>query len=121
LTQILGQPCEFQVFGEETEEEEHGHGHGHGVGELAAEFYSEAGRAVPPRDAPLGAEWSELARSLLEPVSRAEPVLTAHHMEFWEKNGYVVLANAVPADNLARVRDETWAFLGEHSRGRLSH
>jgi len=36
------------------------------------------------------------------------------------RSGYVVLANAVPTENLDRVRDETWAFLGEQY-GMLEH
>ena len=31
----------------------------------------------------------------------------------WSAPGYVVLANAVPAENIERVRADTWDFLGE--------
>jgi hypothetical protein len=54
----------------------HAHGgveeHDHGVGELAAEFYREAGRVTPPADAPLEAEWEEIAAAVLAGRPRPE-------------------------------------------------
>ena len=47
------------------------HAHGgveegdHGVGEIAAEFYEAAGRQTPAVDAPLEAEWEEIAAAVL--------------------------------------------------------
>lgn len=39
-------------------------------------------------------------------------VLTAADRAFWEANGYVVIHNAVPQQNLDAVVDDIWAFLG---------
>ena len=64
---------------DESDDEESGthvHGgaeeHAHEVGELAAEFYREAGRSTPAADAPLEAEWAEIAAAVLARQPRAE-------------------------------------------------
>jgi hypothetical protein len=41
-----------------------------------------------------------------------ERVLSAEDRAFWEKNGYVVIHNAVPQANLDAVVNDVWAFLG---------
>ncbi|MCX6050196.1 MAG: phytanoyl-CoA dioxygenase family protein, partial [Chloroflexi bacterium] len=41
-----------------------------------------------------------------------ERVLTPADHAFWEENGYVVIHNAVPQENLDAVIDDIWAFLG---------
>jgi len=38
-------------------------------------------------------------------------VLSAEDRAFWEENGYVIVHEAVPAENLAAVVDALWAFL----------
>ena len=38
-------------------------------------------------------------------------VLTAEDQKFWEENGYVVIHNAVPQENLDAVVDAIWEFL----------
>lgn len=40
------------------------------------------------------------------------PVLTDADLTFWNANGYVVIHDAVPPENLRAVVDEVWAFLG---------
>lgn len=39
-------------------------------------------------------------------------ILSDDDMAFWSQNGYVVIHDAVPAENLTAVVDEVWAFLG---------
>jgi len=39
-------------------------------------------------------------------------ILSAADHAFWEENGYVVVSNAVPQENLDAVIDITWEFLG---------
>ena len=39
-------------------------------------------------------------------------VLSAEDLAFWDKNGYVVIHDAVPEENLKAVIDEVWDFLG---------
>jgi ectoine hydroxylase-related dioxygenase (phytanoyl-CoA dioxygenase family) len=39
-------------------------------------------------------------------------VLSAEAYAFWQENGYVVIHNAVPQENLDAVVDVLWAFLG---------
>ena len=39
-------------------------------------------------------------------------VLTQADWSFWEKNGYVVIRDAVPQEHLAAVIDAMWSFLG---------
>lgn len=41
-----------------------------------------------------------------------EPLLTEQDYEFWDRNGYVVLHDVVPQDNLEAVIDDIWDFLG---------
>ena len=40
-----------------------------------------------------------------------EKVLSEKQMCFWEENGYVVVKNAVPEENLAAVVESIWSFL----------
>jgi hypothetical protein len=40
------------------------------------------------------------------------PVLSPEDLTFWEENGYVVIPEAVPAENLQAVIDDVWWFLG---------
>ncbi len=37
--------------------------------------------------------------------------LTAEDRAFWEENGYVIVHNAVPQENLTKVVDALWQFL----------
>lgn len=39
-------------------------------------------------------------------------VLTAEDRAFWDTNGYVVIHNAVPQENLTAVVNDIWSFLG---------
>ncbi len=39
------------------------------------------------------------------------PVLSKEDLAFWEENGYVVVKEAVPQENLAAMVDVIWAFL----------
>ena len=39
------------------------------------------------------------------------PVLTAEDRRFWEENGYVVVHNAVPPENLKAAESTVWDFL----------
>ena len=39
------------------------------------------------------------------------PVLTAEDRKFWEENGYVVVHNAVPPENLKAAERAVWDFL----------
>lgn len=39
-------------------------------------------------------------------------VLTPEDLKFWDENGYVVVHNAVPKENLDAVVDAIWTFLG---------
>ncbi len=45
-------------------------------------------------------------------VRTSDRVLSAEDRAFWEENGYVVIHNAVPQENLDAVIDDIWAFLG---------
>ena len=38
-------------------------------------------------------------------------VLSVEDLSFWEENGYVVVKNAVPQENLTDVVEAIWAFL----------
>ena len=38
------------------------------------------------------------------------PVLTAEDRKFWEENGYVVVHNAVPPENLKAAERAVWDF-----------
>ena len=38
-------------------------------------------------------------------------VLTAEDRKFWEENGYVVVHNAVPSENLKAAERAVWDFL----------
>ena len=42
---------------------------------------------------------------------REVPVLTAEDRKFWEENGYVVVHNAVPPENLKAAERAVWDFL----------
>ncbi len=39
-------------------------------------------------------------------------ILSATDRAFWEEQGYIVVPNAVPQENLDRVIDALWDFLG---------
>jgi hypothetical protein len=41
-----------------------------------------------------------------------EPVLSAEDLEFWQKNGYVVLRNAVSTEDCREAESAIWDFLG---------
>ena len=41
-----------------------------------------------------------------------EKLLSAEDFSFWDKNGYVVIPDVVPPQNLQAVIDEIWDFLG---------
>ncbi len=45
-------------------------------------------------------------------VQTENRVLSAEDRTFWEKNGYVVIHNAVPQENLEAVVNDIWDFLG---------
>jgi hypothetical protein len=45
-------------------------------------------------------------------VAIQEPVLSAADLEFWRKNGYVVLRNAVSAEDCREAELAIWDFLG---------
>ncbi|CAM3894303.1 phytanoyl-CoA dioxygenase family protein [Paracidovorax anthurii] len=51
-------------------------------------------------------------RDALAAVDRMEPVLSARDLAFWEEHGYVVLHDAVPAEDAAAVAAEIWRVLG---------
>ncbi|MBM3264577.1 MAG: phytanoyl-CoA dioxygenase family protein [candidate division Zixibacteria bacterium] len=46
------------------------------------------------------------------PLSFPAPVLSPEDRQFWEENGYVVVHDAVPPENLQPVIDDLWWFLG---------
>ena len=39
-------------------------------------------------------------------------VLSMEQLRFWEENGYVVVKNAAPEENLTAAVDAIWSFLG---------
>ena len=39
------------------------------------------------------------------------PVLSSEDLAFWEKNGYVVVHNAVPPENCTAAEQAVWEFL----------
>ena len=45
-------------------------------------------------------------------VGEPMPVLTADDRAFFERNGYVVIRNAVPQENLDTLVSAIWNFLG---------
>lgn len=59
-----------------------------------------------------GAEPSPSRRAELDALERADPVLTASDLAFWEENGYVVLADAAPPDACATLERAIWEHLG---------
>lgn len=44
-------------------------------------------------------------------ATREDRILTAEDRAFWEENGYVIIRNAVPQENLDAVIDAIWEFL----------
>jgi ectoine hydroxylase-related dioxygenase (phytanoyl-CoA dioxygenase family) len=44
-------------------------------------------------------------------VTRKDRVLTPTERAFWEENGYVIIHNAVPQENIAAAIDAIWDFL----------
>lgn len=46
------------------------------------------------------------------------PVLTENDHDFFRKNGYVVIKQAVPKENCERVVDALWSFLGKDPNNR---
>ena len=44
-------------------------------------------------------------------------VLSKADWAFWEENGYVIIPNAVPQENLDRMVEAIWWFFGYGSRG----
>jgi len=45
-------------------------------------------------------------------ASVGDRVLSAQDRAFWDENGYVIIHNAVPQENLDAVIEDIWAFLG---------
>ena len=48
----------------------------------------------------------------LETVARADAVLSAADLAFWDENGYVVVADAAPAPACEALREAIWEHLG---------
>ena len=44
-------------------------------------------------------------------MSEPKVILSDSDRAFWEENGYVVVPNAVPRENLDRLVDAIWEFL----------
>ena len=47
---------------------------------------------------------------LIEEIESHPPVLSEEDLAFWERYGYVVLKNAIPASDLAATEQLVWAF-----------
>ena len=56
-------------------------------------------------------ETSRLQTQRPRPNSETNQVLSDSDRAFWEENGYVVVPNAVPRENLDRLVDAIWEFL----------
>jgi len=59
-------------------------------------------------DPPVASDRSQPLRTLVKQLPLR--VLTPDQFRFWQTNGYVVIANAVPRDNIDRTVDFLWEF-----------
>ena len=59
-----------------------------------------------------GHAYSEPVRQWLEAVESSEPVLTPDDLSFWEKNGYIVLRDAVSANARTDAANAIWEHIG---------
>jgi len=59
-----------------------------------------------------GRPWDEETSRLLEKVDASEDVLTAEDLRFWEKNGYVIVKEAVSCEDAQAAENAVWEFLG---------
>lgn len=59
-----------------------------------------------------GADYSEKLKDVLEEIKKSDPVLKEEDLVFWEENGYVVVHDAVTAENCLAAEQAIWAFLG---------
>jgi hypothetical protein len=76
----------------------------------------EATGGVDPADAArvnglLTGEGDDATRRWMASVAAAEPVLTAEDLEFWNRNGYVVLHDAVSTDACRQAERAIWEHL----------
>ena len=39
------------------------------------------------------------------------PIFSAEDRDFWQRNGYIVVHNAVPSDNIESAKGAIWDFL----------
>ena len=76
------------------------------TGGLATERIARINAAVAGCDPP-----PETKRWLSE-IEASEPVFTADDLAFWNEHGYVVLHDAVPAENRAAAAQALWDYLG---------
>ncbi len=58
------------------------------------------------------APYAPLVQNWLTEIQLTEPVLSEDDMRFWDDNGYVVLHNAAPANQLAVAEQAIWEHLG---------
>ena len=40
------------------------------------------------------------------------PIFSAEDRDFWQRNGYIVVHNAVSSDNIESAKEAIWDFLG---------
>lgn len=59
-----------------------------------------------------GNRYPESVRRWLDTVEDSEPVFTPSDLSFWEKNGYIVLKNAVSAAAAAEAATAIWRHVG---------
>ncbi len=59
-----------------------------------------------------GSEPPRSVREWLQSIDAEEPALSPEDIAFWEKNGYVILRNAVPDAQRADAERAIWRFVG---------
>ena len=59
-----------------------------------------------------GTPYDERVNRWLREIEQSEPVLSAQDFAFWEENGYVILHEAVSAENCRAAEQAMWEFLG---------
>ena len=57
------------------------------------------------------AEYSPELKSAIRVIDESEPVFNAADLAFWEENGYVILHNAISAENCRATELAVWKFL----------
>ncbi len=58
-----------------------------------------------------GTQYSDELKAVIQAIDEREPVLTTADLSFWDENGYVILNNAISAENCRTAELAVWDFL----------